>query len=158
MDCSDFFEMNNISSVTNLEGCKEFFLGGAMRALILLGIIIFAIIVLAIYVYTSFAWMTIAKKLKYKRPWLAWIPIANLGMLLQLGKFNWKWIFLILIPILGWIALLALVIVSTWRVFEKRKYPGWLSLIILVGMVFPKLNGIAFIGYFIIIGLVAWKK
>ena len=30
------------------------------------------------YVYFAFAFMTIAKKLGYDKPWLAWIPIANI--------------------------------------------------------------------------------
>ena len=104
----------------------------------------------AVYIYSSLAWMTIAKKLKYKRPWLAWIPVANIAMVLQLGKFHWAWVFLIFIPIIGWIALFILAIISIWRVFEKRKYPGWFSL----SMVIPKVGGIL---YLIALGFVAWK-
>lgn len=113
-----------------------------------LGVFIFLFII-AIYVYFSLAWMTIAKKLKYKKPWLAWIPVANLAMMLQLGKFHWAWIFLILIPVLGWIALMVLIIISTWRIFEKRKYPGWFSL----SMLIPQVGGIL---YLVAIGFVAW--
>ena len=107
-------------------------------------------IILAVYVYSSFAWMTIAKKLKYKHPWFAWIPIVNVAMILQLGEFHWAWIFLILVPILGWLALMVLVIIATWRIFEKRKYPGWFSLSTLI----PKAGAIL---YLIAIGFVAWK-
>ena len=107
------------------------------------------LIMLAFYVYFSFAWMTIAKKLKYKRPWLAWIPIANIAMMLQLGSFHWAWIFLVLIPILGWIPLFVLMIISTWRIFEKRKYPGWFSL----SLIIPQIGGIL---YLVAIGFVAW--
>ena len=94
--------------------------------------------------------MIIARKLKYKREWLAWIPIANISMMLQLGGFHWAWVFLILIPILGWIALAVLVIIATWRIFEQRKYPGWFSL----SMIIPQIGGIL---YMIIIGFVAYK-
>jgi hypothetical protein len=149
----------NCLNFTDMSGCyEEFAAGGMVGAILLAGIAIFLLVVLATYVYSSFAWMTIAKKLKYKKAWLAWIPIANISMLLQLGKFHWAWVFLILIPILGWIALLVLIIIATWRVFEKRKYPGWLSLIIPLGMIIPRVDGIAIIGYFIIIGFVAWKN
>ena len=110
---------------------------------------IFIIILLALYVYTSFAWMTIAKKLKYKKAWLAWIPIVNGAMILQLGEFHWAWIFLVLIPILGWIPLIILLIISCWRIFEKRKYPGWFSL---AGII-PKVGGILSL---VILGFVAW--
>jgi hypothetical protein len=105
---------------------------------------------LGVYVYTALTWMTIARKLKYKRPWLAWIPVANLAMILQLGGFGWGWVFLILVPFLGWIALFILSIIATWRVFEKRKYPGWFSLAVLV----PKVGGIL---YLVALGFVAWK-
>lgn len=159
MDCGNFFEMANVTNWTNMPDCyKEVISGGIIGTILAIGIAILLLFVLAWYVYTSFAWMTIAKKVKYKRPWLAWIPIANIGMLLQLGKFHWAWTFLILIPILGWIALAVLAIIATWRVFEKRKYPGWLSLIIPLGILLPRVSGIAMIAYLVIIGLVAWKN
>jgi hypothetical protein len=113
-----------------------------------LGLLVFLIII-GFYVYFAMAWMTIAKKLKYKKAWLAWIPFANVSMILQLGGFCWAWIFLFLIPVAGWIALLVLMIIATWRIFEKRKYPGWFSL----SMIIPKLGGIL---YLIAIGFVAW--
>ena len=106
--------------------------------------------ILALYIYFSLAWMTIARKLKYKRPWLAWIPIANIAMILQLGEIPWAWTFLILIPVLGWIALFVLTVIATWRIFEKRKYPGWFSL----SMIIPWLGKIL---YLITIGFVAWE-
>lgn len=118
--------------------------------LIGLGILFVVIIFLAFYIYIALAWMTIARKLKYKHAWLAWIPFANVAMILQLGEFHWAWVFLILIPILGWIALTVLCIIATWKIFEKRKYPGWFSL----SMIIPKVGGIL---YLIAIGFVAWK-
>jgi len=136
------------------EGCitksSDFFGGAIFGGLLLLGILFILIIIGFIYVYSSWAWMTIAKKLKYKKAWLAWIPIANGAMILQLGGFHWAWIFLIFLPILGWIPLFVLIIIATWRIFEKRKYPGWFSL----SMVIPKLGGLV---YLVIIGFVSWK-
>lgn len=127
------------------------FSGGAIAALIVIGILLAVILSLAFYVYFALAWMTIAKKMKYKHPWLAWIPIANCAMILQLGGFHWAWIFLVLVPVLGWIALWVLFIIATWRIFEKRKYPGLYSL----SLVIPKVGGIL---YLIAIGFVAWSK
>ena len=125
----------------------EGFIGGAFVGFFILFTIA---VLLALYVYHAIAWQTIAKKLKYKRPWLAWIPFAGSAMRLQLGKFHWAWIFLILIPIFGWVALFVLLIIAHWRIFEKRKYPGWFSL----SLIIPRIGGIF---YLIIIGLVAWK-
>lgn len=121
------------------------------------GLLVFAIIIfLAIYIYVALALQTIGKKLKYKHSWLAWIPIANYAMILELGKFHWAWVFLILIPILGWLALIVLIFISMWRIFEKRKYSGWLSLVPLLSVI-PVVGFLAGIAYLIIIGFVAWK-
>ncbi|MFC1685543.1 hypothetical protein ACFLZZ_00810 [Nanoarchaeota archaeon] len=124
--------------------------GGAMGGLMVLGITAALFAVLAFYVYTSLAWQTIGKKFKYKHSWLAWIPIARWSMVLQLGKFHWAWVFLVLIPVLGWIALLVLLIIARWRLYEKRKYPGFFSLAIII----PNIGGILDL---IVIGFVAWK-
>jgi len=129
---------------------QEYLMGGAIGALIA-GVVILAVLVgIALYVYNALAWQSIARKSKYPHPWLAWIPFANWAMILEMGGFAWAWIFLLLIPILGWIAVLVLIIISTWRIFEKRKYPGWFSLAIII----PKVGGIL---YLITIGFVAWK-
>ncbi len=136
------------------EECGEVFtsvfIGGIAGAVIAIGIVFAIFFIAALYAYHALAWMTIARKLKYKNPWLAWIPIANIAMILQLGGFHWAWVFMILVPILGWIALFVLMIIATWRIFEKRKYPGWFSLSVII----PKIGGIL---YMIAIGFVAWQ-
>ena len=110
---------------------------------------LFVLLFIAVYVYAAITLMTIAKKTNTKNPWLAWIPIANISLILQMGGFHWAWVFLILIPIAGWIALFVLAIISTWRIFEKRKYPGWFSL----AMIIPRIGGIL---YLVAIGFVAF--
>lgn len=139
----------NLSAVA---GCPfaEGFAGGVFGFFVALGAFILSLALVVVYVYHSLAWYAIAKKLKHKNPWLAWIPFAGSAMRLQLGRFHWAWIFLLFIPIFGWIALGVLLIVSYWRVFEKRKYPGWFSL----GMLIPQVGGIL---YLVTIGFVAWK-
>ena len=123
---------------------------GAMGVLIGVGILIALVMLLALYVYTSLAWYTIARKLKYKYAWMAWVPIVRWAMILQLGGFHWAWVFLVLIPVLGWIPLLILLIIASWRIYEKRKYPGWFSLAWLI----PRIGGIL---HLIVLGFVAWK-
>jgi hypothetical protein len=49
-----------------------------------------------------------------------------------------------------------LLLIATWRVYEKRKYPGWLSLISLAGFI-PGVGPLAGIANLVILGLVAWK-
>ncbi len=125
-------------------------IGGAIVGpLFFLGIALMLLFMLGVYIYTSLAWHIIAKKLKHPHPWLSWIPIAGWALQLQLGGFSWLWIFLILIPILGWIALFILLIVSKWFIYEKRKYPGWFSLAVVI----PKVGGVL---HLIAIGFIAW--
>jgi hypothetical protein len=106
------------------------------------------ILYLAIYIVSALALQEIAKRQKHKNPWLAWIPIANFALIFQLGSIAWGWIFLILIPIAGWIAIWIMLIVAFWRVLEIEKYPGWLSIIAFV--ISP--------AYPIILAIVAWSK
>jgi len=138
-----------IEEILTENAVSDFFVGTAVGVLIALGIIILVLLVLAVYIYFALAWVTIARKLKFKKSWIAWIPFANLSMILHLGRFHWAWIFLILIPVAGWIALFVLLIIAKWRIFEKRKYPGWFSL----SLVIPQ---VGFILYLIAIGFVAW--
>lgn len=140
----------NLSGIFNesaIQGLAGGILGGTILAL---GLTVTVIIFAAFYIYFAMAWMTIAQKLKHKYPWLAWIPFANISLILQLGGFHWAWVFLILIPVVGWIALAVLSIIATWKIFEKRKYPGWFSL----SMIIPQVGTIL---YLIAIGFVAWK-
>lgn len=136
------------------------FVGGASGAALIASIIALGVIALlmlvAVYVYTALALQTIGKKLKYKRTWLAWIPVANIAMILQMGGFHWAWVFLLLIPVLGAVAIGVLATISWWRIFEKRHYPGWLALVVLIALI-PGLGMFAGIAFLIILGMVAWK-
>lgn len=124
----------------------------------LAAMLVFMIIIfIAFYIYMALAWYSIAKKMKYKHPWLAWIPFANVAMILQLGDFSWGWVFLSLIPVLGWIAILVLSIIATWRIFEKRKYPGWLALSTALVWL-PAVGILCLVTYMVVIGMLAWKK
>ena len=96
--------------------------------------------------------MTIARKLKYKYPWLAWIPIANFFLIPILAKKHWTWGFMFLVPI----ANMVFFFIWTWNIFEQRKYSGWLALVPLLGII-PLIGGLASLAYLVILGFVAWK-
>ncbi len=123
------------------------FVGGALAGV---GIFVALLFVAIFYVYHAIAWSTIAKKLKHPYPWLAWIPFGGTALRLQLGGFHWALTFLYLVPVLGWLALFVLNIIAVWKAFERRSYPGWFSL----SMIIPQVGGIL---YLIAIGFVAWK-
>jgi hypothetical protein len=136
----------------NFTGCPaEIITGGIIGGLIVAGIFVALLFLAAVYVYSSLAWFTIGKKLKYAHRWLAWVPIASWGMILQLGGFHWALVFLVLVPVLGWIALFVLLIIARWRIYDKRKQPGWFSL----GIIIPEVGGLL---HLIAIGLAAWNK
>ena len=120
-------------------------------ALIGLGVLFFFVVV-GFYVYWAFAYMTIAKKLGYDKPWLAWIPVANLFLIPILAEKEWYWGFLWFVPI----ANIVFIVLWTWRIYEQRNYPGWLSLVPLAGLI-PAIGFIASIANLVIVGFVAWK-
>jgi hypothetical protein len=126
------------------------FMFGGFIFLVVIGIIVS-------YVYFALVMQTIAKKLKHPRPWLAWVPIANIALVLELGGFHWAWTFLVLIPFLGFIAILVLSTISFWRIFERRNYPGWLALIQWGGFI-PFVGYIFTVAHGVILGLVAWQN
>ncbi len=114
----------------------------------------FVFFAIAVYIYTSLAYMSIAKKAKQKSPGLAWIPFFGpLIIAFQSSKMHWwPWLLLIgiFIPFIGIIAqlvFLVYVIIWNWKLFEAVKRPGWLSILLLI----PLVN-------FVIIGIVAWSR
>ncbi len=113
---------------------------------------VFVLFAIAGYIYTALVWMTIAKKLGYDKPWLAWIPIANFFLLPILVGKKWTWGFMILVPI----ANIVFAVIWVWKIYELRNYPGWLALIPLGGFI-PVVGGFVGIANLVIIGMVAWK-
>ena len=112
----------------------------------------FFLIVLGLYIYGALAFMTIAKKLKCDKPWLAWIPIANLFLIPILAKKYWAWGFILLVPIVN----IVFFFIWMWNIYEQRNYPGWLSLVPLLGFI-PFIGIFVSLANLIILGFVAWK-
>lgn len=135
--------------------------------------IIFIILIIAVYIYYSLSWSNIAKKLKYKKHWLAWVPIAQLFLYPILARKKWYYGFILVVPVLfllivsifnySWIFFFLGIINIffmtwwTWNIFERLKFPGYLSLIYVL-LIIPFIDVIATIAYLIIIGFVAFSK
>lgn len=103
---------------------------------------------LAAYLYAAFALMAIAKRTSTPNGWLAFIPIANVYLMIQIARLPWWWILSILlaiIPVLGAFLALAATIYIWWKIAERLGKPGWWSLLLLV----PVVN-------LVIIGIMAW--
>jgi hypothetical protein len=93
------------------------------------GALIFVLLIcLAVYVYTALAVQTIAEKTNTENPWLAWIPIANLILLLNIAKKPIWWIVLCLIPLVN-----IIIFIIVWMaVAEARGKPSWVGVLLIV--------------------------
>lgn len=94
-------------------------------------IICFLLIGLAAYVYIALAVQTIAEKTNTENSWLAWIPIANLILLLNISKKPIWWIILFLIPLVN----IIIVIIVWMGVAEARNKPSWWGILMIVPLV-----------------------
>jgi len=83
---------------------------------------------LLLYVYMALAFMTIARKTSTPNEWMAWVPILNLWLMVQIsGKEAW-WIILFLIPVANIVA----TIVVTMAIAEKVGKPSWWGILMIV--------------------------
>ncbi len=119
-------------------------LSGAITQYVMAFLVLAIIFGIALYVYYALVWMTIGKKLKYDKAWIAWIPIVNFFLIPILAGKKWPWGFMFLVPI----ANIVFCIIWHWKIFEKRKNAGWPSLFILIP------GGI--LVYLITLGIIAW--
>jgi hypothetical protein len=89
---------------------------------------LFCIILLVAYVYHALALQTIAQKTNTENPWLAWIPIANVILMLNIAKKPIWWIILFLIPLVN-----IVFIVLVWMgIAEARNKPNWWGILVIV--------------------------
>jgi uncharacterized protein DUF5684 len=105
----------------------------ALTGVFLLCLIVFG---LAFYVYMSLALQTIATKTNTENPWLAWIPIANIILMLMVAKKPLWWILLFFIPLVN----IVMAILVWMAVAEARGKPNWwgvLMIVPLVGLIVP---------------------
>lgn len=67
-------------------------------------------------------------KLSAENPWMAWIPILQLWLLVELAELDWWYFFLFFIPIVN----IFLFIYCWWRVFYQCDRAPILSILMLV--------------------------
>ena len=104
----------------------------AMGAMML----VFLVILGVIYVYYSLALQTIAKKTNTENPWLAWIPIVNIILMLNIAKKPLWWIILCFVPLVN----IVIMIIVWMAIAEARGKPNWwgiLMIVPLVGIIVP---------------------
>jgi hypothetical protein len=93
--------------------------------------VVFFILMLAIYVYMALCLQTIAKKTNTENAWLAWIPIVNIILMLNIAKKPLWWIILFLVPLVN----LVIGIIVWMAIAEARGKPSWWGILLIVPVV-----------------------
>jgi hypothetical protein len=97
---------------------------------------VFLIFALAFYVYYALALQAIAQKTHTENPWLAWIPIANFILMLNIAKKPIWWIILCFVPLVN----VVILIIIWMAIAEARGKPSWwgiLMIVPVVGLIVP---------------------
>jgi ABC-type Na+ efflux pump permease subunit len=90
--------------------------------------LVFVVIGIAMYIYVALALQTIATKTATANGWLAWIPIANIFLMLSVAKKPTWWFILFLIPLVN----IAVAIMTWMGVAEAVKKPSWWGILMIV--------------------------
>lgn len=91
----------------------------------------FVVFWLAAYVYVALALSTIAEKTNTENGWLAWIPIANVILMLNIARKPVWWILLCLIPLVN----IVIFIIVWMGIAEARNKPNWWGILMIVPVV-----------------------
>ncbi len=95
----------------------------------------------AFYVYAALTLQAIAKRTNTENGWLAWIPIANVILMLNIAKKPLWWIILLFVPV----ANIVVLIIVWMEIAVACKKPNWWGILTIV----PVAN-------LVIMGLLAW--
>jgi hypothetical protein len=80
------------------------------------------------YLYVALALQTIAVKTATPNPWLAWIPIANIFLMLGIAKKPMWWFLLFLVPLLN----IVIAILVWMGIAEARHKPSWWGVLTII--------------------------
>jgi hypothetical protein len=99
----------------------------ALGAMMVVFLLFFAVF----YVYIALALQTIAKKTNTENAWLAWIPIVNIILMLNIAKKPLWWFILLLIPLVN----IVIAIIVWMAIAEARGKPNWWGILMIVPVV-----------------------
>jgi len=101
----------------------------AAAAGLLAGLGLIPLIICALgYVYVALALMTIANKTNTPNAWLAWIPLINVFLMLNIAQKPGWWFILFLIPLVN----LVMAIIVWMAIAERRGKPSWWGIMLIV--------------------------
>lgn len=94
------------------------------------GVYLVVVIVFSIfwYVYMGLTLMTIAKKLNHESPWLAWIPLANIYLMVKLADLSGWMMLLMFVPLVN----IGLAVYIWMKMAERRGFEMWLGILMIV--------------------------
>jgi len=96
------------------------------------------IVWLACYIVMAIGIMKLAKKFNTPNPWMAWIPVLNIWLMIQIAGLEWWWILIVfagIIPVIGWIAALLAGLYIWLKIVEKAGKPQWFVILMLIPLV-----------------------
>jgi hypothetical protein len=88
----------------------------------------FIIFWIAAYVYFALCLMVLAKKTGTKNEWMAWIPIANIFLMINIAKKPLWWFILIFVPLVN----IVIAVILWMAIAERRGKENWLGILIIV--------------------------
>jgi hypothetical protein len=139
----DDFDYEALSTTSTLTDEQAATVATGLLATLLVVLPILTVVGIGSYIYFSLAFMTIAKKLNHEKPWLAWVPLANMYLYVKLAGLSGWSALLFFIPAVNFV----FIIIVMMKIAEKRGFESWLGLLIIV----PMLN-------ILIPGYLAWAE
>ncbi len=91
----------------------------------------YSALMIIFYAYFSICLQILAKKTNTLNGWFAWIPIANIFLMLNIAQKPLWWIILFLIPLVN----IVIGIIIWMAISEKRGKPAWYGILLIVPIV-----------------------
>lgn len=92
---------------------------------------IFAGISIALWIYFAVCFMRIAAKTQTPNGWLAWIPIANIALMLMIAKRPMWWVVLLLVPFVN----IVVMVMMMMDIAKNCGKPPWIGVLMIVPVV-----------------------
>ena len=114
------------SASNNSEEMSDFVNQNPALAYVIFGLIF--LLIIALYVYMAICLQFIARKLHVSGVWMAWIPVANIFLIIKCADRPYWWFLLFFVPILN-----IVVGVLLWvYICQRLGHPGWLAILMLI--------------------------
>lgn len=96
-------------------------------------------IYIGLYIYIGYALYVIAKKTGHRENgWMAWIPLVNFILMLQIAEKPMWWLILLFVPIVN----IVISIIVWMKIAEARNKPDWWGILMLIPLVNIVIPGI----------------